>query len=209
MSMLGNVICLSGTAIYVRLEALLAVFDTYVDEASGQTASLYDHWKYSFGEDRNLTLHLAGTFGHWSTDIHTGTVSETQPALLLRSLILQRRRWFLGTVATEAAALCKAGFWRSSPFLSAYRLCIKPVVVRDLQMILLVLAISQLQLEGFTWILLTVAAFFLMDILVFLSFGAVRRRMGVLMYPFVLLLFPFIQSASIIWALMSLWERRW
>lgn len=193
----------------VRLEALLAVFDTYVDDASDQTASLYEHWKHTFGDDRHLTQLLAGRFGHWSTEIHTGTVSETQPALPLRSLLWQRRRWFLGTVATEAAALCKVEFWRSTPFLSAYRLCIKPVAVRDLQMTLLVLVILQLQLNGIAWILLTVTSSFLMDILVLLSFGAVRYRMNVFMYPFVLLLFPFISSASMIWASMRLSDRRW
>lgn len=209
MSTLGSVTCLSGTVVYVSLEALLRVFDTYIKETSSQTTSLYEHWKYIFGDDRVLTQHLAEMFGHWSTDIHSGTVSETQPAVPLRNFILQRRRWFLGTVATDAAALCKAEFWRSIPFVTAYRLCMKPVAVKDLQMILLVIVIWQLQLKGFAWILLIVASFFLTDILVLLSFGAVRRRMGVLMYGFFLILFPFINSASMIWALLSLWDRRW
>ena len=209
MSTLGNVTCLSGTLIYARLGALLAVFDTYVDVSSGRTANVYEHWMHNFGDDRYLTQQLAGTFGHWSTDILTGTISETQPATSFRSLILQRRRWFLGTAATEAAALCRADLWRGSPLQSAYRLCIKPLAIRDFQMVLLVFANSYLRLEYGSWILPTVALFFLGDMTTLLSFGAVRGRLGVWMYPFVLLVFPFISSVSNFTALTSSWERRW
>ena len=209
MSTLGNVTCLSGTLIYARLGALLTVFDTYINVSSGRTATVYDHWKHNFGDDRSLTQHLAGTFGHRSTDILTGTISETQPAMSLRSLILQRRRWFLGTAATEAAALCNADLWRGSPLQSAYRLCIKPLAIRDFQMVLLVFANSYLRLEYGSWILPTVALFFLADMTILLSFGVVRRRLGVWMYPFVLLLFHFITSVSSFAALTSSWDRRW
>ena len=207
--MLGNVTCLSGTATYVPLKALLVVFENYVKENHGETASLNEHWKHGFGENRYLTQHFAKTFGRWSTNIHTGIVSETEAALPLRGLIRQRRRWFLATVATEAAALREVEFWRNTPFLSACRLCIKPASTGDLQIVLICLAILQLRLEGFEWILPTIALFFLIDVLILLSFGAVQIRMSVMMYPFVILLFPFISSASTMWALMSLCDRRW
>ena len=207
--MLGNVTCLSGTVVYVRLAALLAAYGNYFQDSYGQTVSLSEHWKRSFGEDRHLTQQLVGRFGPWSTDIHTGTISETQPAIPLRALIIQRRRWFLGTVATEAAALCEAEFWRSTPFLAAYRLCIKPVSVGDLQMILLVVATSQLELEIFAWVSRAVVSLLLMDILILLSFNAVRDRICILMYPVLLLIHPLIEFASRIWALVTIWESSW
>ena len=207
--MLGNVTCLSGTVTYVPLKALLVVFDSYLNENPGKNASLNEHWKHGFGEDRYLTQYFAKTLGRWSTKIHTGIVSETEPKSPLWRLIQQRRRWFLGRVATEAAALCEVGFWKNTPFLSTYRLCIKPASNADLQMLFLAIAILQLQLEGFTWILPVIVSLFLTDVLIMLSFSAVQTRMCVFMYPFAALIFPFISSASNIWALMSLLDRRW
>ena len=209
MSTLGNVTCLSGTVTYISLEALLVVFDKYLDENPGKNANLNELWKHGFGEDRYLTQYFAKTFGRWSTSIHTGFVSETEAAVPLSRLVRQRRRWFLASVATEAAALCEVEFWRSTPFLSTYRLCIQPVSNGDLQMLLLALTISQLRLEGFAWILPITASCFLMDILILLSVGAVQTRMCVLAYPLAVLLFPLISSAGKIWALMSLMDRRW
>ncbi|KAG6360837.1 hypothetical protein INS49_011904 [Diaporthe citri] len=121
LAKLGNVACLAGPVIYVRLSFLLEVWDSHVRESVREHPNLHQHWLHTFGEDCHLTQRLGARFGPGSTGMLTGTVSETEPAVPLADLLLQRRRWFLGAVATEAAYLCKADFWRSTPWLSAYR----------------------------------------------------------------------------------------
>jgi cellulose synthase/poly-beta-1,6-N-acetylglucosamine synthase-like glycosyltransferase len=213
MAALGNVACLSGTAILVRLDALLAVFDEYVNSAtSGETASLYEHWKRQYGDDRHLAQLLSLRFGPWATDIHTDTVAMTEAALPLKNWILQRRRWFLGTIATDAAALCNPAFWYGMPLHSAYRLCVRALAVTnlDLQMVLLCLVGSCLQIGELSRVAtLQVGVFWVANILVLSAFDPVRDCLKVFMYPLVVLVSPFINATSYIWALVSLWERRW
>lgn len=203
--------CLSGTAVLVRLDALFTVFGTCVREALSKTPNLHEHWRCHFGGDRRLTELLSAEYGPWSTDIHTGVVVETQAALPLATLIYQRRRWFLGSVAAEAAALCNPEIWNSTPVLSAYRLCLRPLRTDDLQMVLLVLATRLLQPQATTARILSamLLSFCSATVLVLWMFDAVRPRFGLLMYLCIILVMPFINTATAICAVASLRDRQW
>lgn len=207
-SRLGNVACLAGPVIYARLDSLLRVWDNYIEDGAGQQSTLYEHWLHTFGEDRHLTQYLAAEFGPGATAVHTGVVSETEPAPSLRNLLVQRKRWFLGTVSTEAAYLSSPAFWASTPLLSAWRLC-KPAVVPDTQMLAVVAELAVLRKGWPQALLIMVLSFLLADVAILATFKVVRPRVGLGTCLLGRLVAPFVTSLSIFWALLSLKDRHW
>ena len=90
---------------------------------------------------------------------------------------MQRRRWFLGTVSTEAAYLSSEAFWTSTPLLSAWRLC-KPALVPDMQVLAVIADLVVLERAGPRLLLSVVAFFLLADTVILAPFEAVRPRVG-------------------------------
>ncbi|KAL6862932.1 hypothetical protein ACO1O0_003175 [Amphichorda felina] len=142
------------------------------------------------------------------TAVHTGVVSETEPAPSLRNLLVQRKKWFLGTVSTEAAYLSSPAFWASTPLLSAWRLC-KPAVVPDTQMLAVVAELAVLRKGWPQALLIMVLSFLLADVAILATFKVVRPRVGLGTCLLGRLVAPFVTSLSIFWALLSLKDRHW
>ena len=206
MAALGNVSCLSGTVIYVRLDALLAV----IWPKHNQDLRLNDYWKENFGDDRCLTQRLTDRFGPGATDIQTNIVSETQAAVPLTALIEQRRRWLLGTIATEVGALCSPKLWTDSFSQCVYRLWLQIGAasnVRALLMLCMALYLPDRGAKAFT--IVAVSSALISDAMMLRSFPAVRRRLSFPMYCCTLLLLPLVNIATRIRALMSLRNRSW
>lgn len=208
MSTLGNVICLSGTLIYVRLSILLEIFEEELSKEGKIEEPIHEHWKHYFGEDRFMTQLLSRHSGAWSVDIHTGVVCETQAAVPLWALVLQRRRWFLGTVATDASSLCDIEYWKSTPLLLAYRLLMAGHI-SDLQVILLAALILMMQLQDFFWVPWTILGALSMNILTLVVFQAARQRLSLLLYPLSIFLYPLLNVFVKVYALVTLFDRGW
>jgi hypothetical protein len=208
MSALGNIACLSGPTTYVGLESLLAIWTTHVKECTGDDLSLYEYWLFVLGEDGHLTQGIGARFGAHCMEVHTGTVYETAPAIPLGRLIKQRRRWFLGGVANEAAFLCNARFWADTPFLSLWKLYML-ATVSDLQAILLSLTLTVLRVDMYSWLLPTTILCLIADGMILRSVDGIRQRVGVLIFPVGRLLFPIIESMAVLWALFTACRRQW
>lgn len=208
MSSLGNVACLCGPFTYVRLEALLAIFDADMARSSDPTLEMNEYWKRQFGDDRWITLNIARVFGSGSTEMFMQAVSQTKPARTFRELVLQRRRWYLGTISTEAAALCNIKFWTDTPLLNTYRLCQKLVAAKDLPVILLGLLLSRLEIRTPWYTLPCFALGVLLDLLV-LKWSGVKTEAFGDFYRLTSIPFPFLDTLSPIAAMMMPWKRRW
>lgn len=208
LSTLGNVACLSGPVIYVRFDSLLRVWDKYIKACESRHSTLDKHWLHTFGEDRHLTQYVGAEFGLGATAVHTSVVSETEPAPSFKSLLVQRRRWFLGATSAEAAYLCKGTFWASTPLLSAWRLC-KPAIVTDIQMVAVIADLIALGQEGSQCLITTVAFFFLADIVILAAFRVVRPRVGFGTCLLGRVMVPFVRHFSMLWALFNVRDREW
>ena len=210
MAALGNVTCLSGNMIYARLAPLLMVFHDFVGQRCMKDKSLFAHWKHAFGDDRILTQLIAKHSGCGATDISTELVSETEAVLNIRDLVSQRRRWFLGTVATEAAALCNEDLWLNSPLQSSHRLFLEAAAVSELQVVAVLCA---------SWAVWP-AVFWRLSVILLLAFAANFgvllahepgrcRRTAVLAYPLIIVLTPFFNFAVRVYSLLSLCDCGW
>lgn len=205
MAALGNVNCLSGTVVYVRLDALLAV----IKHRSSQNASLHEYWKERFGDDRYLTQRLIERFGARSTDIQTDIVSHTQAAIPFTTLIEQRRRWLLGTVATEAAALCNAKFWADCRSQCLYRLYSYAGVETDVRALLMLLVASHLHGGARSFVVAAVLTLLGLNAATLRSFPSVRQHLSISVYFWSLLLLPLMNMSTRLYVVGSLWERGW
>ncbi|CAI6330869.1 unnamed protein product [Periconia digitata] len=210
MSSLGNVTCLSGTTMFLRLNVALDVFDTLLKEKALHK-TLHHHWKYHYGDDRLLTLLTERKAGSRCSDIHTGIICNTQPALPMMNLVIQRRRWFLGAVATDAAALCDPSYWLTTPILARYRLLNHAAQTTDSQIICLAILITLGNLEEYRWVVGVVIISMGMNMLSLFCFASVRRRSVVVwyMYPIFLILAPMFNIVVKIFTIATVRDRKW
>jgi cellulose synthase/poly-beta-1,6-N-acetylglucosamine synthase-like glycosyltransferase len=206
MAALGNVSCLSGTVIYVRLDALLAVMWPKYK----QDAKLNEYWKENFGDDRSLTQRLTERFGPGATTIQSNVVSETQAAVPLTALIEQRRRWLLGTIATEVGALCSPTNWTDSFWQCVYRLWLSVGAASDIRaLLMLCMAVHMPNGGAKTFTIFAVSSSLISNAVTLLSFPAVRLRLSFPMYCCTLLLLPIVNVTTRLRTLMSLRNRSW
>lgn len=171
--------------------------------------SLNEHWKEHFGDDRCLTQRLTNHFGAMATDIQTDLVSETQAAFPVITLIEQRRRWLLGTIAIEAAALCSRKTWTDSLWQWVYRLWLQVGVESDVRSVSMFYTANYLRGGAKAAIISAVLAVLITNMATLRSYPEVNRRLSIPMHACTLALLPLMNFATRIYALVSLWERSW
>ncbi|EEY14656.1 chitin synthase D [Verticillium alfalfae VaMs.102] len=138
----GSVTCLPGALTMLRFSAFRRMAKYYFADKAEQCDDLFDFAKCHLGEDRWLThLFMIGAKKRYQIQMCTSAFCKTEAAQTTKSLIKQRRRWFLGFITNEACMLTDWRLWKRYPVLIFVRFMQNTIRTTALLFFIMVLAI--------------------------------------------------------------------
>ena len=206
----GSVTCLPGALTMLRFSAFRKMAKYYFADKAEQCDDLFDYGKCHLGEDRWLThLFMIGAKEKYQIQMCTGAFCKTEAVQTYKSLLKQRRRWFLGYITNEACMLTDVRLWQRYPLLCIVRFMQN--TIRTTALLFLVLVLSILTTEqkvaqlpvgfiaislGLNWILM-------------LYFGAKLHRFKIWLYPVMFIINPFFNWVYMVYGIFTAGQRTW
>lgn len=206
----GSVTCLPGALTMLRFSAFRRMAKYYFADKAETCEDLFDFAKDHLGEDRYLThLFMIGAKKRYQIQMCTSAFCKTEAVQTYKSLVKQRRRWFLGFITNEACMLTDWRLWRRYPILVAYRFCQNTIRTTALLFFIMVLALLSTEKSindlpvGFIGISLG------LNWLMMGYFGAKLRRYKIWLYPMMFVLNPFFNWYYMVYGIFTAGQRTW
>lgn len=206
----GSVTCLPGALTMLRFSAFRRMAKYYFADKAETCEDLFDFAKDHLGEDRYLThLFMIGAKKRYQIQMCTSAFCKTEAVQTYKSLVKQRRRWFLGFITNEACMLTDWRLWRRYPILVAYRFCQNTIRTTALLFFIMVLALLSTEKSindlpvGFIAISLG------LNWLLMVYFGAKLRRYKIWLYPLMFVLNPFFNWYYMVYGIFTAGQRTW
>lgn len=206
----GSVTCLPGALTMLRFSAFRRMAKYYFADKAETCEDLFDFAKDHLGEDRYLThLFMIGAKKRYQIQMCTSAFCKTEAVQTYKSLVKQRRRWFLGFITNEACMLTDWRLWRRYPILVAYRFCQN--TIRTTAMLFFIMVIALLSTTksiddlpvGFIGVSLG------LNWLLMVYFGAKLRRYKIWLYPMMFVLNPFFNWYYMVYGIFTAGQRTW
>lgn len=138
----GSVTCLPGALTVLRFSAFRKLAKYYFAEKAEQCDDLFDYGKCHLGEDRWLThLFMVASEKRYQIAMSTGAFCKTEACQTYKSLLKQRRRWFLGFITNEVCMLTDERLWRRYPVLCIVRLAQNTIRTTSLLFFIMVISL--------------------------------------------------------------------
>ncbi|KAJ2982068.1 hypothetical protein NQ176_g1632 [Zarea fungicola] len=206
----GSVTCLPGALTMLRFSAFRRMAKYYFADKAEQCEDLFDFAKCHLGEDRWLThLFMIGAKKKFQIQMCTSAFCKTEAVQTYRSLVKQRRRWFLGFITNEVCMLTDWRLWKRYPILVLVRFMQNTIRTTSLLFFIMVIAllsnvatIHSLPVGfigvslGLNWALM-------------LYFGLKLRRFKAWLYPLMFILNPFFNWYYIVYGIFTAGQRTW
>ncbi|RMZ79964.1 hypothetical protein DV738_g3087, partial [Chaetothyriales sp. CBS 135597] len=108
----GAVTCLPGALTILRYSAFRNMAKFYFSDKAELCNDMFDYGKTYLGEDRWLThLFMLGATERYQISMSTSAFCKTEAVRSFRTLLKQRRRWFLGFITNEFIIASLAANW--------------------------------------------------------------------------------------------------
>ncbi|KAF2154245.1 glycosyltransferase family 2 protein [Myriangium duriaei CBS 260.36] len=206
----GAVTCLPGALTILRFSAFRKMAKYYFADKAEQCDDLFDYGKCHLGEDRWLThLFMIGAKKKYQIQMNTGAFCKTEAVQTFRSLLKQRRRWFLGFITNEVCMLTDIRLWKQYPILCIVRFAQNTIRTTALLFFIMVISIittsqkiSQLPVGfiavslGLNWALM-------------MYFAAKLGRYKIMLYPIMFVINPFFNWLYMIYGIFTAGQRTW
>lgn len=206
----GSVTCLPGALTILRFSAFRKMAKYYFADKAEQCDDLFDYGKCHLGEDRWLThLFMIGAKERYQIQMCTGAFCKTEAVLSFRSLLKQRRRWFLGFITNEVCMLTDIRLWRRYPILCIVRFMQNTIRTTALLFFIMVVSlitttqkVSQLPVGfiavslGLNWALM-------------FYFGIRLKRFKAWLYPLMFVVNPFFNWIYMVYGIFTAGQRTW
>lgn len=206
----GAVTCLPGALTMLRFSAFRKIAKYYFADKAEQYADLFDYAKCHLGEDRWLThLFMIAAKHGYQVQMNSSAFCKTEAVQTFKSLVKQRRRWYLGFVTNEATMLTDIRLWRKYPALCVLRFMQN--TIRTTALLFFIMVLSLLTTEqsinnlpvgfiavslGLNWILMIYAGFKL-------------GRYKLWLYPLMFVVNPFFNWMYMIYGIFTAGQRTW
>lgn len=206
----GAVTCLPGALTILRFSAFRKMAKYYFADKAEQCEDLFDFGKCHLGEDRWLThLFMIGAQERYQIQMNTGAFCKTEAVQTFKSLLKQRRRWFLGFITNEVCMLTDVRLWKRYPLLLLIRLAQN--TIRTTALLFFIMVISLLTTSqkianlpvgfiavslGLNWVLM-------------LYFGAKLGRYKIMLYPLMFVVNPFFNWLYMVYGIFTAGQRTW
>ena len=206
----GAVTCLPGALTILRFSAFRKMAKYYFADKAEQCEDLFDFGKCHLGEDRWLThLFMIGAKERYQIQLCTSAFCKTEAVQTFRSLLKQRRRWFLGFITNEVCMLTDFRIWKRYPLLCIVRFMQN--TIRTTALLFFIMVISVITTEnkiknlpvGF------IAVSLGLNYLLMFYFGLKLRRFKAWLYPLMFILNPFFNWTYMVYGIFTAGQRTW
>ena len=206
----GSVTCLPGALTMLRFSAFRKMAKYYFADKAEQCDDLFDYGKCHLGEDRWLThLFMIGAKERYQIQLCTGAFCKTEAVQTYRSLLKQRRRWFLGFITNEVCMLTDARLWRRYPLLCIVRFMQNTIRTTALLFFIMVLSIITTSQKVKNLPVGFIAVSLGLNWLLMLYFGAKLRRFKIWLYPVMFIINPFFNWVYMVYGIFTAGQRTW
>lgn len=206
----GAVTCLPGALTILRFSAFRRMAKYYFADKAEQCEDLFDYGKCHLGEDRWLThLFMIGAKERYQIGMCTSAFCKTEAVQTFKSLLKQRRRWFLGFITNEVCMLTDVRLWRKYPVLCMMRFMQNTIRTTALLFFIMVISLlttsNRIQNLPVGFIAMSLG----LNYMLMLYFGAKLRRYKAWFYPLMFLLNPFFNWLYMVYGIFTAGQRTW
>ena len=206
----GSVTCLPGALTMLRFSAFRKMAKYYFADKAEQCDDLFDYGKCHLGEDRWLThLFMIGARERYQIQLCTGAFCKTEAVQTYKSLLKQRRRWFLGFITNEVCMLTDIRLWRRYPLLCIVRFMNNTIRTTALLFFIMVLSVITTSNKVKNLPVGFIAVSLGLNWLLMLYFGLKLRRFKVWLYPMMFLINPFFNWVYMVYGIFTAGQRTW
>ncbi|KAL2754572.1 glycosyltransferase family 2 protein [Sodiomyces alcalophilus JCM 7366] len=206
----GAVTCLPGALTMLRFSAFRRMAKYYFADKAEQCEDLFDFAKSHLGEDRWLThLFMIGAKKRYQIQMCTSAFCKTEAVQTTRSLVKQRRRWFLGFITNEACMLTDWRLWKRYPVLVLVRFMQNTIRTTALLFFILLLALMTTSSRVDQLPIGFVAVSLGLNWLLMLYFGAKLKRFKIWLYPLMFLVNPLFNWFYMVYGIFTAGQRTW
>ncbi|KAI4143632.1 MAG: hypothetical protein L6R39_004501 [Caloplaca ligustica] len=206
----GAVTCLPGALTMLRFSAFRRMAKYYFADKAEQCDDLFDYGKCHLGEDRWLThLFMIGAKERYQIQLCTGAFCKTEAVQTYRSLLKQRRRWFLGFITNEVCMLTDIRLWQRYPLLCIVRFMQNTIRTTALLFFIMVLSIITTSNKVKNLPVGFIAVSLGLNWLLMLYFGAKLRRFKIWLYPIMFIINPFFNWVYMVYGIFTAGQRTW
>ena len=206
----GSVTCLPGALTILRFSAFRKMARYYFADKAEQCDDLFDYGKCHLGEDRWLThLFMIGADERYQIQMCTGAFCKTEAVQSYRSLLKQRRRWFLGFITNEVCMLTDGRLWRKYPILCMVRFMQNTIRTTALLFFIMVLSIITTSNKVKNLPVGFIAVSLGLNWLLMFYFGLRLRRYKAWLYPIMFVVNPFFNWVYMVYGIFTAGQRTW
>ncbi|RYP04696.1 hypothetical protein DL764_004312 [Monosporascus ibericus] len=206
----GAVTCLPGALTMLRFSAFRRMAKYYFADKAEQCEDLFDFAKSHLGEDRWLThLFMIGAKKRYQIQMCTSAFCKTEAVQSARSLVKQRRRWFLGFITNEVCMLTDWRLWKRYPILLVIRFMQNTIRTTALLFFIMVLALMTTSKAVNELPVGFIAISLGLNWLMMLYFGLKLKRFKIWLYPMMFILNPFFNWWYMVYGIFTAGQRTW
>lgn len=206
----GAVTCLPGALTMLRFSAFRRMAKYYFADKAEQCEDLFDFAKGHLGEDRWLThLFMIGAKKRYQIQMCTSAFCKTEAVQTVRSLIKQRRRWFLGFITNEVCMLTDWRLWKRYPILLTVRFMQNTIRTTALLFFIMLLAIITTTKKVADLPVGFIAISLGLNWLMMIYFGMKLKRFKIWLYPLMFILNPFFNWYYMVYGIFTAGQRTW
>ncbi|KFA73616.1 hypothetical protein S40288_02591 [Stachybotrys chartarum IBT 40288] len=206
----GAVTCLPGALTMLRFSAFRRMAKYYFADKTEDCDDLFDFAKCHLGEDRWLThLFMIGAKKRYQIQMCTSAFCKTEAVQTFRSLIKQRRRWFLGFITNEVCMLTDWRLWKRYPALIVVRFLQNTIRTTALLFFITALALMTTSSQVDDLPVGFMAVSLGLNWLLMLYFGAKLKRFKIWLYPLMFVLNPFFNWYYMVYGIFTAGQRTW
>ena len=206
----GSVTCLPGALTMLRFSAFRVMAKYYFADKAEQCDDLFDYGKCHLGEDRWLThLFMIGAKQRYQIQLCTGAFCKTEAVQTYKSLLKQRRRWFLGFITNEVCMLTDIRLWMRYPLLCVVRFMNNTIRTTALLFFIMVLSVITTTNKVTNLPVGFIAVSLGLNWLLMIYFGLKLRRFKVWLYPVMFVINPFFNWVYMVYGIFTAGQRTW
>lgn len=194
----------------LRFSAFRKMAKYYFADKAEQCDDLFDYGKCHLGEDRWLThLFMIGARERYQIQLCTGAFCKTEAVQTYKSLLKQRRRWFLGFITNEVCMLTDIRLWRRYPLLCIVRFMNNTIRTTALLFFIMIISVCTTSNKVKNLPVGFIAVSLGLNWLLMLYFGLRLRRYKIWLYPIMFLINPFFNWVYMVYGIFTAGQRTW
>ncbi|KAL0264943.1 hypothetical protein SLS55_000897 [Diplodia seriata] len=206
----GAVTCLPGALTILRFSAFRKMAKYYFADKAEQCEDLFDYGKCHLGEDRWLThLFMIGAKERYQIQMNTGAFCKTEAVQTYKSLLKQRRRWFLGFITNEVCMLTDIRLWKRYTILCIVRFMQNTIRTTALLFFIMVISIITTSQKISNLPVGFIAVSLGLNWVLMLYFGAMLGRYKIMLYPIMFVVNPFFNWCYMVYGIFTAGQRTW